>query len=189
MIWAHDIDKFYFFTCNANNTHTNITFTYEASTALPFLNVLIKINNTICTRAYSRPTDRHCYLHFKGSHPIHLRHSIISHKFPLYKRICSDHSIFFKCSKQLTHRFLIKVYPITIINKQWQKVVNIQRVNLLRYKEVKPTGRLPIIHTYHPSVERVYKTIIDELKNYSKLALSKHPLDVTPICAQKQPQN
>ena len=51
---------------------------------------------------------------------------------------------------------------MTSINKQWQKVVNIKRVNLLRYKEVNPNGRLPIIHTYHPSVERVNKTIITQ---------------------------
>ena len=38
---------------------------------------------------------------------------------------------------------------MTIMNKQWQKVVDIQRVNLLEYKVIKSTGYLPIIHTYH----------------------------------------
>ena len=78
---------------------------------------------------------------------------------------------------------------MTIINKQWKKVVNIQRINLLKRREIKPTDRLPIIHTYHPSVERVNKTMIKEFKNYSKLTLSKHPNDVTPICAHRQPPN
>ena len=50
---------------------------------------------------------------------------------------------------------------MTIINKQWQKVFNIQRDNLSKYKEIKPNGHLPIIDTYHPSVERVNKTIIN----------------------------
>ena len=53
--------------------------------------------------------------------------------------------------------------------------------------EVKPTERLPITHTYHPSVEHVNKTIIEEFKNYCKLTLSKHPFDVTPICAYRHP--
>ena len=54
MIWSHGIDKFEHFFRNANNTQTNITFTYDASTALPFLEVLKKINNdnTINTTAY-----------------------------------------------------------------------------------------------------------------------------------------
>ena len=85
--------------------------------------------------------------------------SIFFSKFIRCKRICSDHRDFIKCSKELTHRFFINDYPMTIINKQWQKVVNIQRVNLLNCKEIKASARLPIIHTFHPSVERVSKTI------------------------------
>ena len=45
--------------------------------------------------------------------------------------------------------------------------------------------RIPNIPTYHPSVERVNKTIIKEFKNYSNLALGKHPFDVTPICSYR----
>ena len=71
---------------------------------------------------------------------------------------------------------------------EWQEVVNIQRVNLLKCKEIKASARLPIIHTY-PSIERVNKTIIKELKNYTKLALPKHPFDVTPIFANKLTPN
>ena len=162
MIWPHGTDKFKLFFNSANNTHSNITFTYEASTALPFLDVLVKINNAINTTVFCRPTDRHSYLHHKRNHPIHLRHSIIFCKFPRYKIICSDHRDFIKCSKELTHRFLTKGYPMITINKQWQEVVYIQRVNLLICKEIKASDRLPIIHTYHPSVERANKTMIKE---------------------------
>ena len=162
MVTWHRQFKQYF--SNANNTHPNITFTYEASTALPFLDVLTKINNdnTIYTTIYCRPTDRHSYLHYKSNQPIHLMHSIIDCQFHRYKRICSHHRDFTKCNKELTHRFLKIGCPMTTINKLRQKVVNIQRVKLLKCKEVKPAGRLPIIHTYHPSVERPNKAIIKE---------------------------
>ena len=56
---------------------------------------------------------------------------------------------------------------MTIINKKWKKGVNIKRVNLLKYKKIIPTGRLPIIHTYHPSVKNANETIVEELQNYS----------------------
>ena len=72
---------------------------------------------------------------------------------------------------------------MTIINKQWQEVVIVQRVKLLKCMKIKASGRLPIIHTYYPSAERVYKTMIKEFRNYSKLTSSKHPFDATPICA------
>ena len=78
---------------------------------------------------------------------------------------------------------------MTTINKQWQKVVNIQRVDPLKCKEIKSSGRLPNIHTYHPFVERVNKTMIKEFRNYSKLTSSKYPFDVTPIIAHRQPSN
>ena len=134
MIWSHGIDKFKFFFNNTNNTHPNIIFAYEASTVLSFLNVLIKINNanTIYTTVFSKPTDRHSYLHHKSNHPFHLNHSIILSQFIRYKSMCSDHRDFIKCSKELTHRFLIKGYSMAIIYKQCQNVVDIQRVDLLR---------------------------------------------------------
>ena len=78
---------------------------------------------------------------------------------------------------------------MTFINKQWQKFVGSQRANPLRCKEVKSSGRLLIVHTYHPSVERVNQAIIKELKNYCKLTSSKRPFDITPICAYRQATN
>ena len=71
---------------------------------------------------------------------------------------------------------------MAIIIKQWQKVVNIQRSNLLRYKEVKPAGRLAIVYTYHLSVVHVNKTVINEFKSYSILMSNEYPLDVTLFC-------
>ena len=141
------------------------------------------------SRLNCKPTDRHSYLHYKTNHPIHLKNSVIFSKFLRCQRICSDHRDFIKCSKDLTHRFLIKGCPMTIIHKQWQKVVNIQRANLLKRMEIKASDRLPVIHTYHPSVERVDKTMNTEFRNNSKLTSSKHPFDVTPICAHRQPSN
>ena len=84
---------------------------------------------------------------------------------------------------------LINGYPMTIINRQCQKVVNIHRAKLLKYKEIIPTGRLLIIHTYHPSVMRMNKTIIKEFNDHRILTSSKHPFVITPICAYRQPSN
>ena len=148
MIWSHGMDKFKQFFGNANKTHPSNTFTYEASTALPFLDVLAKINNdnTIYTTVYCKPTNRHSFLHSNSNHPIHLKHSIIFSTFLCYFGICSDHRDFIKCSKELTHHFLMKGCPMTNTNKQWQNVVTIQIVSLLKYMEIKSSGHLPIIH-------------------------------------------
>ena len=51
MTWSYGIDKFKLFLYNTNNTHPNITFTYEPFTTLHFMDVLMNIiyNNTIYT--------------------------------------------------------------------------------------------------------------------------------------------
>ena len=46
---------------------------------------------------------------------------------------------------------------MAIINQRSQKVVNIQRSKRLKYKEIKPVCRLPIVHTYRPYVIRLNK--------------------------------
>ena len=74
---------------------------------------------------------------------------------------------------------------MAIMIKQWQKVVNIHRTYLLRYKEVKPAGCLPIVYTYHLSVVHVNKTVINEFKSYSILMSNEHPFDVTLFCVRK----
>ena len=106
MIWAHGIDKLKQLFSNANNIHPNITFIYEASTALPFLNVLIEIynTNTIYTTVYSRNTDKTAFIYYKSNHSIHLEDSSFFY-FLRYKRICLDLRDFINCMKQLTRRF------------------------------------------------------------------------------------
>ena len=76
-----------------------------------------------------------------------LFHGILLKKIIRYERICSDHRDFMKCSKG-THTLLFdKALPYDYY-KSWQKVFNIQRVDPLKYKEIKPISRLSIIHTF-----------------------------------------
>ena len=64
-IYIYGMGKLRKFFSNAKITHPNITFTYEASTSLPILDVLMKINNAIYTTVCCKPTDRHGFLHLK----------------------------------------------------------------------------------------------------------------------------
>ena len=56
IIWPHDIDTLGTFQEDANRTHPNISFTHEYSTtAVSFLDVIIKINNgIIATSSYKK---------------------------------------------------------------------------------------------------------------------------------------
>ena len=83
LIWPHGIDTLQTFLENANRTHLNISFTHEySSTAVSFLDVIIKINNgIISTSLYKKNTDNHRYLHYTSCHPMHMKNSIIFYSF------------------------------------------------------------------------------------------------------------
>ena len=84
LIWPHGIDTLETFLEDANRTHPNISFTHEYSTtAVSFLDVIIKINNgIIATSSYQKTnTDNDRYLHYTSCHPMHMKNSNFFHSF------------------------------------------------------------------------------------------------------------
>ena len=79
LFWPHGIDTLQTFLENANRTQTNMSFTHRySSTAVSFLDVIIKINNeSISTTSYKKNTDNHRYLHHTSCHPMQVKNSII----------------------------------------------------------------------------------------------------------------
>ena len=108
VIWPHGKDTLQTFLENANRTHPNISYTHEYSTtAVSFLDVIIKINNgIISTSLYKKNTDNHRYLHYTSCHPMHMKNYTIFSQNLRYKRICSDRKDFIKHSKELVTHFL-----------------------------------------------------------------------------------
>ena len=78
LIWPHGIDALQTFLQNAYRTHPNICFTHEySSTAVSFLDVIIKINNeNTSTSLYKKNTDKDRFLHYTSCHPMHIKNSI-----------------------------------------------------------------------------------------------------------------
>ena len=129
--WPYCIDTLGTFLENAYRTHPNVSFTHEYSTtAVSFLDVIIKINNgIISTSSYRKNTDNHRYLHYTSCHPTHVKNSMIFSQLLRYKRICSDRKDFIKHSKELVTHFLHIGYPIKVILKQWDKVNKVHRAS------------------------------------------------------------
>ena len=187
LIWPHGIDTLLTFLENANRTHPNISFTYEySSTAVSFLDVIIKINNgIISTSLYKKNTDNHRYLHYTSCHPMHMKNSIIFSQLLRYKRICSDIKDFIKHSKELVTHFLHIGYPIKFILKQWDKVNKVHRASQFKHREKTIDNHIPLVQTYHPT----NKSVIKEWKFYSNINSAKHLFCNSPVCAYRQPPN
>ena len=70
--------------------HPNLSFTYDASNErVNFLNLNVSLRNCeISADLYVKPKDGHQYLHYKSSHPEHLRNSIPYSRALRLSRFC-----------------------------------------------------------------------------------------------------
>ena len=111
--WTPGTQKLDSFLNELNKFHPNLSFTYETSKErVNFLDLNISIRNgTISTDLYIKPTDGHQYLHYKSSHPEHIKNSILYSQALRLSRICSSEKDF-KCHlDQMKERFLARDYP------------------------------------------------------------------------------
>ena len=95
MVWTHGNEKLDTFIAYLN-IHPSIKFTSERSTtSIPFLDVNIQLHNgKIETDLYCKPTDKHQYLLYSSSHPIHTKKSIPYSLALRLRRICSKEDYF-----------------------------------------------------------------------------------------------
>ena len=162
LIWPHGTDTLQTFLENVNRTHPNICFTHEySSTAVSFLDVIIKINKGIISNSlYKKNTDNHRYLQYTSCYPMHMKNSIIFSQLLRYKRICSDRKDFIKHSKEIVTYFLHIFYPIKFILKQWDKVNKVHRASLFTRREKTIDDHIQLEQTYHPTIVSTNKSVI-----------------------------
>ncbi|KAJ8045123.1 hypothetical protein HOLleu_08061 [Holothuria leucospilota] len=96
MIWDKGLDNLQTFFNLANSFHPSIKFTFDYSLKeVPFLDVLVTIEGgKTITSVYTKPTDRHTYLHFHSFHPRHTKTSVVYSQFLRYRRLCSTDNTF-----------------------------------------------------------------------------------------------
>ena len=91
-IWTHGEERLQMFLRELNNHHTSIKFTSNWSTEeVSFLDARVYIKNgRVETDLYTKPTDKHQYLHTKSCHPRHCKRSIPFSQALRLHSICSD---------------------------------------------------------------------------------------------------
>ena len=78
LIWTHGMESLKEFTVHLNTVHPTLKFTSViSSTEIAFLDLIIyTTEEKMCTRLYTKDTDRHMYLNFHSDHPLNLKRSI-----------------------------------------------------------------------------------------------------------------
>jgi hypothetical protein len=106
------------------------------------------------TDLYSKPTDKHQYLSPSSCHPKHCFKSIPFIQAIRIKRICSTVKTTKQILGDLRHHLKRRGYNNKVIESGFPKASEINRNNLLEYKEKKINKRVPLVLTYHPSLEK-----------------------------------
>jgi len=105
----------------------------QPTLAHPHSNSLDKDNKSH-TKLYKKPTDKKQYLEYKSNHLEHDKNAIPYAQALRYKRIISDPDIFTTELTKLRNNFINRAYPPLIIDTAINRVNQIDRSELLKYK-------------------------------------------------------
>ena len=159
-IWTHGEENLKNFMEDFNNFKPNLKFTFECDrNSINFLDLNVKLNNRELTKSvYIKPTDRHQYLHYKSSHPDHIKRSIVYSQTLRASRLCSFKEDFVDHSEKMKTWFSKRGYPDKIIENEMKKV----NFSESRRKTKSATG-VPFVVTYHPRLKTLGKIIHENL--------------------------
>jgi len=117
--------------------HEYLTFTHNYSPlTINFLDLQISLlpDNVICTSLYKKPMCKHLYLHYKSNHTKSLLKSIPYSQGLRIIKLCSNTNDCISHLSNLMHQFVIRGYPKNILQITLNKLLNIQRKELLKPK-------------------------------------------------------
>ena len=171
LIWRHGEDRLREFIDALNQAHHSIKFTAEWSEkTVSFLDVrVVKEGKEIITDLFTKPTDTHQLLHHSSCHPGHTKRGIPYSQALRIRRICSEDQFFDKRVGELRGWLFNRGYKEGEVDQQIDKVRSLDRLELLdRQRKDQSDGRIPLVLTYHPALNRVY----DILRDISNILLA-----------------
>src|ERR1051325_1102470 len=166
-----------------SNAHVSIKFTLDFSRIeIPFLDTLVYIeNNTIRTKLYKKPTDNKQYLHFNSEHPQHVKKAIPYAQALRYRRIIEDDVIFNLELEKLKNNFLMRQYPISVLNNAIDRVSTLDRSDVIEYKIKTATvwNYIPFVLTFSNLLVSNRKSNVYKLlsESWTELLLSSPGLN------------
>ena len=135
--------------------------------SFPDTTTTVKEGN-MTTDVYSKPTDKHQYLSPSSCHPKHCFKSIPFSQAIRVKRICSTVETIKQRLGDLRHHLKKRGYNDKVIESGFSKASEINRNDLLVYKEKKINKRVPLVLTYHPSLEKIAGIVRHHWKEMEK---------------------
>ncbi|CAJ0964547.1 unnamed protein product [Ranitomeya imitator] len=171
-----------------NSIHPELQFTLHHSTeSVPFLDTLVMkdIEGNLSTDLYCKPTDSNSLLHYSSCHPRTTKNSLPRSQFDRVSRIVSNPEIRKERLDTTAHKFELRHYPPKLLDFEKTRALTPPSPQPPMY----PRDRIPFVHTFHPTMPRVYSIIKKHWpllsKAYPEIDSFKAP---TLICT-KRPSN
>ncbi|XP_035706899.1 uncharacterized protein LOC118435276 [Folsomia candida] len=120
--------------CRQTFCHQYLEFTLETNhDSINFLDVNLSFNdeNKITTSLYSKPMAKNIFLHYQSNHPKSLKESLPYCQFLRAKKICSSSDDAERQINLIADKFINRGYPENVLKLCKEKVLIMDRNNLL----------------------------------------------------------
>lgn len=157
-----------------NSSHPTIKFTTEISDqSVNFLDTTVVLSEgCIHTTLYTKPTDKHNYLHYSSAHPHHCKDGGPYSQLLRIKRICSDPADFERNAQMILSHFERRGYPNKLVQDSLNKARSIPRSELLQPNQSDNTNadseKVFMISDFNPSNPNFREVLT---KNWELLSL------------------
>lgn len=191
-LWTGTEQQLQEFHEKANSIHSNIKVDLRYGTEnIEFLDVKVSIvENLIETDLFSKPSDKHLYLHNDSCHPNTVKRAIPYGLGVRIKRICSDTEKYTHRKKELTTQLLNRGYDQSNIEHQLDRVDRTDRQHFLKYrKKNKNMDRVPLVLTFHAGLPNIHDILKKRQGTLHKSERMKSVFDKKPIVAFRRDTN
>lgn len=161
-------------TFNHNFLKFDITFDTQKVNYLDL--TIILNNNEISTSCYSKPMNKHKFVHYKSNHPRHMLNNLPYACGLRMINIHSDNTLAISSISNIFDDFCNRGYPIDILNKQFDKLLKINRKCLLKPKSILLKSHL---HFNNPDILGKYG--IDFIPNGQESYTNPHTFITFPF--------
>ena len=132
---------------------------------IKFLVVAVILENgRIKTDLCTKNTDKYQHLPATSCHPNSVKQAIPYGLSVRVKRICSSDKDYKSRRKEIKTHLQNRGYRSSLIEEQLQKVDELNREDLLQYKDRKENDRVPLVFTYSKALPNIHAILRKHLK-------------------------
>ncbi|CAJ0932388.1 unnamed protein product [Ranitomeya imitator] len=187
-IWTDTSDSMLDFVSQLNSIYPELQFTLHHSTeAVPFLDTLVikDTRGNLSTDLYCKPTDSNSLLHYSSCHPRTTRDSLPRSQFNRVSRIVSNPEVREERLDTVAQKFKLRHYPSRLLENEKARILAPPSPPPPMY----PRERIPFVHTFHPSMPKVYSIIKKHWPLLSKAYPNIDSFKAPTLICTKRPSN